>query len=153
MEAGRKVSDHYCRPIKGHRQGLPQPGLAGQALFPQRLGQHWHTTAQAVVFLQVKVGCPKRLVARLELRAQRDGAAAGCVRAQRVKVGPQRAADEPHAVEHHGLPLQPDQSQAGAGFLQAGVGLVKVQAVVLVVARHKQHRRGPGRAPSRHRQR
>ena len=156
VQAGRKVSDHHCGPVKGHGQRLPQPGLAGQPLFAQGLGQQRLTTAQAVVFLQVVVGGPVGFFTRLELLAQRGGTvrlATGRVCAQRVKVRPQCAAHKAHTAEHHGLPLQPDQPQAGAGLLQAGMGLVKVQAVVLVVAWHKQHRRGPGRATSRHRQR
>ena len=107
-----------------------------------------------MVFAQVKIGGPKGLVARLELLAQRDvGAALGLLGGQRVKVAPQRAANEAHALQHHALLLQPDQTQPRAGVTQPRCGLVKLQSVVFMVAGNEEHRRWPAGTALRHRQR
>jgi hypothetical protein len=106
---------------------------------------------EAVVLAQVKIGGAKGFFPAFELFAGRDVAGCRCARTERVKVGPQGAADKTHALHHHTLLLQPDQAQALACLAQARVGGVKVQAVVFVVARDEQHRRWPASAALGHR--
>ena len=64
-------------------------------------------------------------------------------RPQGVKVAPQGAAHEAHALQGQHLAVQPGDLQALTGRLQSQVGFVPVQVVVLMVAGHKQHGRGP----------
>ena len=145
------MGDRHRGAIKGRGQSITQPDLADQGLFTQALGQPGLTVAGSVCFAQIVVGSSKGFVAGLEQLRQRVNLRRTvqlrgrglCGRTQRVKVGPQRGADKSHTVQHHSFAFQPDQSQARASFAQAGVGFIKVQAVVFVIARHKNHRRGP----------
>eukprot|EP01136_Pigoraptor_vietnamica_P025283 Opistho-1_new@79109 len=131
VQRGCEMRDHHRGAVEGLDQRLAQPALAVHGQRPHRLGVEQLPVALARHLHQVVVGGAKGLVPL----------------PQHVVVAPQRGADEAHALHHARLALQPQQAQAFAGLAQALVGLVHVQRVVLVVARHEQHRhRPPGKA-------
>ena len=158
VQAGGKVRHHHSCASKRRGQCLLEPILALQRLLAQAFGQPGLAVACGGGFAKVEVGGAKGFVARLELarvlavgvvkvggkfRRCRVWQGLARQRSQCIKVGPQRCAHKAHRAHLHHLALQPGDAQLGAAVLQPGVGLIKVQAIVFVVARHKEHRCGP----------
>ena len=136
------MRDHHRGAVERLGQRLAQPLLADQRLLAPALGQHGLAMARGAGLLAGRSWPrerPCRACAaaapgwtrrdRRRSPARRSRPTAWCRRSAR----PQR--------QH--LALQPGDAQALAGFAQARVGRVEVQVVVLVVARHVQHRHRP----------
>ena len=136
------MGDRHRGAVEGDGQRAAQPFLAGQRHRAPAVGQHRFPAAQRGVLAEVVVGRADRLLVQLLLFQRVVAGGEG------VEIGPQRGADEAHAVDDDRFAVEPHDAQPLAGGAQACVGFVEFEPVVLVVARHVEHRR-IGRAQRR----